>query len=82
MAYNEPQPFTNTVSSGAYPVATATIRAQAQSPMALEDLAKASAAYAQCASTFIEARDALTDARNRWQECRDAVAKTTEQENV
>lgn len=62
--------------------ATATIRAQPQSPDALANLGKASQEYAEAANAYIAARDTLNDVRGRWNECRDAVAKLAEAEGI
>lgn len=69
--------------SNVYEVArTATIRAEPQAPTALGALGRASTEYAEAAAAFIDARDRLDDARSRWNECRDAVAKLVEVEGV
>lgn len=81
MAYNEVPVYSTSISTGNYPTG-ATIRPQPQSPDALSDLGQASQVYAECAASFIAARDNLNDARTRWQECRDVVAKTQEAEGV
>ena len=79
--YDEPRSFSGGTSTTIYPQAQ-TVRPEPQSPSALADLSKASQAYAEAASVFINARDNLTDARARWQECRDVVAKVAEAEGI
>ncbi len=57
-------------------------RAIPMTPDALKALAEASANYSAAAARFIEARHDLDDAKMNWSECRDRVAKATEQEGV
>lgn len=61
---------------------TAQIRPSPESPKALTELAAAATNFSEAAERYIFARDALTDARQRWDAALDLTAKLREKEGV